>query len=87
MNGFKKINMIKPDLTQYFEYMPLIGMYLNHDYTNAKTVEDLCNLCHKWATIADETTNQVKKLWYEVSYKALFSIITNKSFDSRWSSL
>lgn len=78
-----KAIFIKPELNHYFGCMPLIGMWLAYDYDRAETKEDLAELVHKWLTISEQTTNEVKSEWYSTGAHYLYSILTNKSLDSK----
>lgn len=77
-----KALFIKPDLSMYFKAMPLIGIWLNADYNEADTIDEMVSLVHKWLTIAETTTNPVKKQWYEIAAHNLYSIITKKTYQS-----
>jgi len=74
--------IIKPDLSFYFNAMPFIGCYMAKAYNQANTVEDMSNLCHKWLNDADTTTNEVKKTNYKAAAHYLYALITKKSLDS-----
>ncbi len=74
--------MIKPDLSTYFNAMPLIGQWLHKQYEEAKTVNDLVSLFHKWIEEAETSINPVRKECFKASAYYIYSILTNRSYES-----
>ncbi|OIQ22173.1 MAG: hypothetical protein BM557_02015 [Flavobacterium sp. MedPE-SWcel] len=63
--------------------MPFIGAWLKADYNKADTSEDLLNLMHKWFNESERTENKVKSNYYKISAQYLYSLLTNKSYESK----
>ena len=76
-------NFKKPDLSLYFAGLPIIGIYLKHEYQKAKNYAQCVAIFHNWSKIADETTNEVKKQSYTKGASLLYQLLTGKTFESR----
>jgi hypothetical protein len=63
-----------------FPSFPFIFRYIQWDYDNAKTTDDLIDLFHKWKNKAESTNNTVKRKSYETAAVALYSEITKRSY-------
>lgn len=74
---------IKPDLSMYFAQMPFIGKYMEQDYNNANTVQEMTDLCHKWNNEAEISKNLVRKTHYQAGANFLYTLLTGKSFESK----
>lgn len=74
---------IKPDLRMFFSQMPLVGMWIEHDYNKAETLDDMIGLFHKWIEEAETTDNSVRKSCYLSSAYYLYSWISGKSYESK----
>ena len=74
---------MKPDLTMYFNQMPLIGRYMAHDYECANSLNEMIMLCHKWMHDAEISKNPVRKLNFEAAANFIYTLITGKSYDSK----
>lgn len=78
MNGLR----LKPDLSKYFAAMPAVGMWIEFDYNNATTLDEMSTLVHKWIGIAETTDNLTKRSCYQSAANYVYSWLTGKSFDS-----
>ncbi len=78
------VQFIKPDLAIYFAAMPAaISIWIQADYNKANTREDLFGLVHSWLDVVENTGNEVKKKYYQMASRNLYSILTNKSYESK----
>lgn len=78
-----KTPIIKPDLRFYFAGIPQIGIWMEREWNNAKTFEDIANLFHKWNKNAEETDNMIHKNMLIGSANYIYSYFTNKSFETK----
>ena len=74
---------LKPDLRIFFAAMPLIGIWIEHDYENANTENELTEVMHKWFKEAESTSNEVKKRCYESSARYIYAFLTGRSYESK----
>lgn len=77
------MNAIKPDLKMYFAQMPLIGRYMEHDYEQVNSLEELILLCHKWNDEADISQNPIRKIHFQAGANFVYTLVTGKSFESK----
>lgn len=74
---------VKPDLTVYFNAMPLIGQWIKAEYNQANSLDDLVSLFHRWIGVAESTINETKAECYRASAYYIYSLITNRSYESK----
>ncbi len=67
----------------YFASMSVTGLYLQNDLDRANNYSDLIDLVHKWFSISEITSNEVKKKWYSTAAKGLYSFLTGNTYESK----
>lgn len=77
------IAFIKPRLQFFFPGSPDLSVLIQIDYERSKTREDVFELVHKWMDKAETTEDDSLSFRYEAASKCLYSILTNKSYESK----
>ena len=70
----------KPNLSLFFAGLPLIGIWMQHEYSCAKKYEDCVNIVHRWFNIAEDKDchNDGRKDCYQRGASLLYQLLLNK---------
>lgn len=74
------MSLSKPDI--YFPAFPLINAWIEADYNDVKTPEELTAFIHNGLNVIETTQNEIKKIAYKKIIYPLLSIQTGKSYES-----
>lgn len=74
---------LKPKLIFFSGTNPATGVIIQSEYEKANSYEAIVSLVHKWLNKAECEEDDTTRFIYERSAKGLFSILTNRSLDSR----
>lgn len=75
-------NFLKPELNISTKSEPFIIDYILSDYKKVNTLEEFIVFMHKYIEEIQTTKNDVKKATYTRVIYTLFSMITDKSYQS-----
>ena len=75
----------KPNLSLFFAGLPLIGIWMSHEYNNANKYVDCVNIVHRWLDISEdkECNNNGRKECYRKGASLLYQLLLNKSYESK----
>tara|TARA_R110000823_G_scaffold204098_5_gene335156 strand:- start:417 stop:650 length:234 start_codon:yes stop_codon:yes gene_type:complete len=66
-----------------FPISPFIYRYIAFDYNETSSVDELIEVWHKWQRVINFTNSGVKKKAFISASNALYSELTNQSFETK----
>lgn len=62
---------------------PFICAYIKYDWEEVETFEEATNFVHKWLNNYETSKNKIKKQAIKQWVFPIYSILTNKSYESK----